>query len=156
MKAVSVLEVTSDIKEMVGRITRNRPIWMILIIDGFISAYDRMEDTERFSQVRERIENMYSFTYLQKVTPKWNLELTENLMADTGLKRQEDFYRNYLKAYEGKNRVIVIISDAFRYECAKELMERLELDEKMHSEAGVHDQWTSVCDFCGNGESFAA
>ena len=51
-------------------------------------------------------------------------------MADTGLKRQEDFYRNYLKAYEGKNRVIVIISDAFRYECAKELMERLELDEK--------------------------
>ena len=48
----------------------------------------------------------------------------------TGLKCQEDFYRNYLKAYEGKNRVIVIISDAFRYECAKELMERLELDEK--------------------------
>ena len=78
----------------------------------------------------ERIENMYSFTYLQKVTPKWNQELTDNLVADTGLKRQEDFYRNYLKGYEGKNRVIVIISDAFRYECAKELMERLELDEK--------------------------
>ena len=73
---------------------------------------------------------MYSFTYLQKVTPKWNQKLTDNLMMDTGLKCQEDFYRNYLKAYEGKNRVIVIISDAFRYECAKELMERLELDEK--------------------------
>ena len=43
----------------------------------FYSAYDRMEDTERFAQVRERIENMYSFTYLQKVTPKWNQELTE-------------------------------------------------------------------------------
>lgn len=96
----------------------------------FSSPKDMVYDTERFAQVRERIENMYSFTYLQKVTPKWNQELTENLMADTGLKRQEDFYRNYLKAYEGKNRVIVIISDAFRYECAKELMERLELDEK--------------------------
>ncbi len=96
----------------------------------FYSAYDCIEETEIFSQVRERIENMYSFTYLQKVTPKWNQELSDNLMADTGLKRQEDFYRNYLKAYEGKNRVIVIISDAFRYECAKELMERLELDEK--------------------------
>lgn len=129
MKAVSVLEVTSDIKEMVADYQKQT-----YLIDSyyrwFYSAYDRMEDTERFSQVRERIENMYSFTYLQKVTPKWNLELTENLMADTGLKRQEDFYRNYLKAYEGKNRVIVIISDAFRYECAKELMERLELDEK--------------------------
>lgn len=129
MKAVSVLEVTSDIKEMVVDYQKQT-----YLIDSyyrwFYSAYDCMEDTERFAQVRERIENMYSFTYLQKVTPKWNQELTDNLMVDTGLKRQEDFYRNYLKAYEGKNRVIVIISDAFRYECAKELMERLELDEK--------------------------
>ena len=129
MKAVSVLEMTSDIKAMVAEYQKQT-----YLVDSyyrwFYSAYDCIEDAERFSQVRERIENMYSFTYLQKVTPKWNQELTDNLMADTGLKRQEDFYRNYLKAYEGKNRVIVIISDAFRYECAKELMERLELDEK--------------------------
>lgn len=129
MKAVSVLEVTSDIKVMVADYQKQ-----IYLVDSyyrwFYSAYDCIEAAERFSQLRERIENMYSFTYLQKVTPKWNQELTDNLMADTGLKRQEDFYRNYLKAYEGKKRVIVIISDAFRYECAKELMERLELDEK--------------------------
>ena len=129
MKAVSVLEVTNDIKVMVADYQKQT-----YLVDSyyrwFYSAYDCIEDAERFSKVRERIENMYSFTYLQKVTPKWNQELTDNLMADTGLKRQEDFYRNYLKAYEGKNRVIVIISDAFRYECAKELMERLELDEK--------------------------
>ena len=129
MKAVSVLEVTSDIKAMVADYQKQT-----YLVDSyyrwFYSAYDCIEETERFSQVRERIENMYSFIYLQKVTPKWNQELTDNLMADTGLKCQEDFYRNYLKAYEGKNRVIVIISDAFRYECAKELMERLEMDEK--------------------------
>lgn len=129
MKAVSVLEVTSDIKATVADYQKQT-----YLIDSyyrwFYSAYDCIVDAERFSKVRERIENMYSFTYLQKVTPKWNQELTDNLMVDTGLKRQEDFYRNYLKAYEGKNRVIVIISDAFRYECAKELMERLELDEK--------------------------
>lgn len=129
MKTVSVLEVTSDIKVMVADYQKQT-----YLVDSyyrwFYSAYDCIEDAERFSKVRERIENMYSFTYLQKVTPKWNQELTDNLMADTGLKRQEDFYRNYLKAYEGKNRVIVIISDAFRYECAKELMERFELDEK--------------------------
>ena len=129
MKAVSVLEVTGAIKAMVANYQKQT-----YLIDSyyrwFYSAYDCIEDTERFAQVRERIENMYSFTYLQKVTPKWNQELTDDMMADTGLKRQEDFYRNYLKAYEGKNRVIVIISDAFRYECAKELMEQLELDEK--------------------------
>ena len=129
MKAISVLEVTSDIRAMVAEYQKQT-----YLIDSyyrwFYSAYDCIEDAERFSQVRERIENMYSFTYLQKVMPRWNQELTDNLMADTGLKRQEDFYRNYLKAYEGKNRVIVIISDAFRYECARELMEQLELDEK--------------------------
>ena len=129
MKDVSVLEVASDIKTMVADYQKQT-----YLVDSyyrwFYSAYDCIEDAEKFSKVRERIENMYSFTYLQKVTPKWNQELTDNLMLDTGLKRQKDFYRNYLKAYEGKNRVIVIISDAFRYECAKELMERLELDEK--------------------------
>lgn len=129
MKAVSVLEVTSDIKAMVADYQKRT-----YLIDSyyrwFYRAYDCIEDTEHFAQVRERIENMYSFTYLQKVTPKWNQKLTDDMVADTGLKRQKDFYRNYLKAYEGKHRVIVIISDAFRYECAKELMERLELDEK--------------------------
>ena len=129
MKAVSVLDVPRDIKAMVTEY-QNRTYLIDSYYRWFYSAYDAMEDSEKFSQVRERIENMYSFTYLQKVTPKWNQELTDNFAADTGLKRQEDFYRNYLKAYEGKNRVIVIISDAFRYECAKELMDRLELDEK--------------------------
>lgn len=132
MKAISVLEVTSDIKVIAADYQKQT-----FLVDSyyrwFYSAYDCIEDAERFSQVRERIENIYSFTYLQKVTPKWNQGLTDNLMADTGLIRQEDFYRNYLKAYEGKNRVIVIISDAFRYECAKELMDRLELDEKCTS-----------------------
>ena len=88
MKAVSVLEVTSDIKAMVADYQKQT-----YLVDSyyrwFYSAYDCIEDAERFSKVRERIENMYSFTYLQKVTPKWNQELTNNLMADTGLKRQE-------------------------------------------------------------------
>ena len=51
-------------------------------------------------------------------------------MNATDLPKQEDFYKHYLRGYDGKQRVIVIISDAFRYECAKELFGRLELDEK--------------------------
>lgn len=129
MKAVSVLEVTGDIKKMVEDY-QNYTYLIDSYYRWFYIAYDSIEDSEKFSQVRERIENMYSFTYLYKLTPKWNQKLTNDFETDSGLKRQEDFYRNYLKAYEGKNRVIVIISDAFRYECAKELMERLELDEK--------------------------
>lgn len=135
MKAISVLEVTNDIETMVTDY-QNQTYLIDSYYRWFYSAYDCIDDSEKFFQVRERIENMYSFTYLQKITPKWNQELTDNLIADTGLKRQEDFYRNYLKPYEGKNRVIVIISDAFRYECAKELMERLEMDEKCTPKLG--------------------
>ena len=129
MKAISILETPADIKSMADEY-QERTYLIDSYYRWFYSAYDRIEDPERFSTVRERIENMYAFTYLQKVTPKWNEELSNDLAKDTGLKRQEEFYRNYLKAYEGKNRVIVIISDAFRYECAKELMTKLELDEK--------------------------
>lgn len=135
MKAISVLEVTNDIETMVTDY-QNQTYLIDSYYRWFYSAYDCIDDSEKFFQVRERIENMYSFTYLQKITPKWNQELTDNLIADTGLKSQEDFYRNYLKPYEGKNRVIVIISDAFRYECAKELMERLEMDEKCTPKLG--------------------
>ena len=129
MKAVSVLEISSDIKEIAAEY-QERTYLIDSYYRWFYNAYDCIEDSERFSQVRERIENMYSFTYLQRITPKWNQGLTGDLLVDSGLRRQEDFYRNYLKAYEEKKRVIVIISDAFRYECAKELMETLELDEK--------------------------
>lgn len=129
MKAVSVLEVSSDIRKMITEYQEQ-----IYLIDSyyrwFYCAFDKIVESGRFSCLRERIENMYAFTYLQKITPKWNEELTDQMSVDTGLKRQEDFYKNYLKAYEGKQRVIVIISDAFRYECAKELMDTLELDEK--------------------------
>ena len=129
MKTVSVLEVSSDIREIAAEY-QERTYLIDSYYRWFYNAYDCIEDSERFSQVRERIENMYSFTYLQRITPKWNQGLTGDLLVASGLRRQEDFYRNYLKAYEGKKRVIVIISDAFRYECAKELMESLELDEK--------------------------
>ena len=129
MKAVSVLEISSDIKEIAAEY-QERTYLIDSYYRWFYNAYDCIEDSERFSQVRERIENMYSFIYLQRITPKWNQGLTGDLLVASGLRRQEDFYRNYLKAYEGKQRVIVIISDAFRYECAKELMETLELDEK--------------------------
>ncbi len=77
-----------------------------------------------------RVENIYSNTYLQKLLPKWNVGLNDEAVATIGLIKQEDFFKHYLQAYDGNDRVIVIISDALRYECAKELMSKLELDEK--------------------------
>ena len=36
----------------------------------FYYAYDQIEDNSKFSDVRQRVENIYANTYLQKITPK--------------------------------------------------------------------------------------
>lgn len=45
-----------------------------------------------------------------------------NWFTETGLKRQEDFYAN---ESDGSVKQVVIVSDALRYEVAKELMQNL-------------------------------
>lgn len=147
MKSVSMMEFTSDVKELVT-LYQKETYRIDSYYRWFYRSYDQIEDNSRFATVRERVENIYSNIYLQKLTPKWNQNLNNEVVASTGLARQEDFYKHYIKNYAGNKRIIVIISDAFRYECAQELMERLELDEKcepkMESMLSVLPSITSV------------
>lgn len=83
-------------------------------------------------------------------------EQAESTFDQCGLVRQDRFFSHYLHAYDGKERIIVIISDALRYECAKELMTKLDMDEKCQ---GIHrrDGWCiAVCYLYGDGKSAAA
>lgn len=114
----------------------------------FYYYFDRIEATESFEGLRVKIENIYINVYLQQIVPKWNELLTEEQYSNSGMVRQEDFFQHYLRPYDGKERVVVIISDALRYECAMELMNELEMDEKcnakMTSMLGVLPSVTSV------------
>lgn len=147
MKSVSLMEYTSDVVVLVQNYQKET-----YLIDSyyrwFYYAYDQIEENDRFSEARVRVENIYSNTYLQKLVPKWNDGLDDETVASIGLIKQEDFFKHYLRAYDGKDRVIVIISDALRYECAKELMSKLELDEKcdarMDAMIGVLPSVTSL------------
>ena len=147
MKSVSLMEYTSDVAVLVQDYQKET-----YLIDSyyrwFYYAYDQIEENDRFSEARLRVENIYSNTYLQKLVPKWNDGLDDETVASIGLIKQEDFFKHYLRAYDGKDRVIVIISDALRYECAKELMSKLELDEKcdarMDAMIGVLPSVTSL------------
>ena len=147
MKSVSLMEYTSDVVALVQDYQKET-----YLIDSyyrwFYYAYDQIEENDRFSEARVRVENIYSNTYLQKLVPKWNDGLDDETVASIGLIKQEDFFKHYLRAYDGKDRVIVIISDALRYECAKELMSKLELDEKcdarMDAMIGVLPSVTSL------------
>ena len=102
-------------------IAQSTEVWLYFILvaaGGPRYAFDQIEDAEPFEKVRGRVENIYSNIWLYRTVPKWNQSLTQETMDHIGMIKQERFFEHYLRPYDGKERVIVIISDAFRYECA--------------------------------------
>ena len=65
--------------------------------------------------------------YLETLLPKWNAAIQET-DAFMALPLQRDFYARNLK--NAKERTVVIISDAMRYEVGKELFHRMQDDPK--------------------------
>ena len=91
----------------------------------FYYYYDSLENTETFEKLRDLVENIYTNDYLNQITVNWNNEFA---IGETGLMLQRDFFtRNISYA---KERTVVIISDALRYEVAHTLFEKLQADEK--------------------------
>lgn len=95
----------------------------------FYFYYDKILEKDSFSELKEKVENLYVNGFLNKLTVAWSdtveAELTEEYKI-AGIIRQDNFFEHYLKDNYYKDiRSIVIISDAFRYECAKELVQRI-------------------------------
>ncbi|MDO4647204.1 MAG: BREX-1 system phosphatase PglZ type A [Eubacteriales bacterium] len=84
----------------------------------FIAAYDRIENTTPFEKVRELVQNIYTTEYLEKSVFAWNTAFEKNELQEI-IPLQRHFYTDEVKPI--KEKVVVIISDAFRYEAAKEL-----------------------------------
>ena len=81
--------------------------------------------------LKNKVENNYINTYMLELSLKWS-DTIENLNRydSNKLVMQNKFFDKYIKsqAESSRNgRTIVIISDAFRYECAKELNEKLKV-----------------------------
>lgn len=93
----------------------------------FYVAYDRIENTEPYEKLRQLVENIYTNDYLNKLIPAWCKAYVED-EGHTRLANQLDFYNEYIRAR--KERTVVIISDALRYEVGQEILERLQADEK--------------------------
>ena len=111
----------------------------------FYFYYDSLEDTTKFEKIRELVENIYANEYLNKITVNWNNEYAD-ANGETGLVKQKDFFSKYINY--SKDRVVVFISDAFRYEVAHSLFERLQADEKctvsLTAMQGVLPSYTSL------------
>ena len=91
--------------------------------------YDNILDKDVFIDLKNKIENIYVNDFMSELSIKWS-SVFDNITRyeSNSMMLQKDFYNNYIRPFnDKKDRVIVIVSDAFRYECAKELNNKLKL-----------------------------
>ncbi|MGL4606032.1 MAG: BREX-1 system phosphatase PglZ type A [Eubacteriaceae bacterium] len=93
----------------------------------FYYHYDKIANNEMFNALRELVENIYTSEFLNPLSLAWSNAYAD-AKGDTGLIKQQDFFKSYVK--NTKERTIVIISDALRFEVGKALMKSLMADEK--------------------------
>lgn len=93
----------------------------------FYYYFDRLEDSTNYEKLRELVENIYTNEYLNNITVNWSKSFVED-EGHTRLDNQLDFYSKFVKFK--KERVVVIISDALRYEVGMTLFEKLQADER--------------------------
>lgn len=91
----------------------------------FYYYYDKLENNESFEMLRELVENIYTNRYLNPLSVAWNRAFAD-VNGSTGLVKQQEFYQQYVRNV--KERVVVIISDAFRYEVGQTLLQKLAMD----------------------------
>lgn len=115
-----------DIKEIINQY-RSSDCLIDSAYRHFYYWFDQLMDNASFENLRDLVENIYTNEYLSKIIPKWNTGLiSQELM--TSLPLQRDFYSRYIRSC--KDRVVVIISDAMRYETGRSLWEKLQGDAK--------------------------
>lgn len=111
----------------------------------FYYFYDQLPDPTEYEKLRELVENIYTNEYLAKIISKWN-EAFVNDERKTSLPLQRNFYNNFVR--NTKDKVVVIISDALRYEVGNSLFKKLQDDPnctvKLEAMMGVLPSYTKL------------
>lgn len=111
----------------------------------FYYAYDRLSDDLMFEQLRDRVEAIYSNKYLSVLLPKWNEAFQSEKTMNT-IPLQRNFFDQIVRPV--KDKLVVIISDALRYETGRALYQKF-LDDpkstvKIESMLGVLPSMTKL------------
>lgn len=93
----------------------------------FYYYLDKVRNQHIFEGLQELVENIYTNRYLDVITKEFNSKFSYEGVKGK-YKLQRDFYRNFVA--NSKEMLVVIISDAFRYEVAKELVKKMDRDKK--------------------------
>jgi len=108
-------------------------------------AASQKAHVEILKSLDDEVEKCYANWYIDNLAKTWGDRVeAEGILANwriEGVPNQQQFYSRYVAPVLNKSpkqRVVVIISDAFRYEAAVELKDRI--NEKRYSEAAVSSQ----------------
>lgn len=118
----------------------------------FYVAFDKSENKENLMMLREKVENTYVNWFLDELSVKWCNSVSEELKEDFRIPlitQQRDFYNTFIKPHINKgDRVFVVVSDALRYEAAKEFSDILNVERKgfteMFTMQGVLPSYTKL------------
>ncbi|MHC1732016.1 MAG: BREX-1 system phosphatase PglZ type A [Bacteroidales bacterium] len=100
----------------------------------FYYHYDLLANNSPYENLRDLVENIYTNRYLDPLSVAWNRSFSE-CKGDTGLINQHKFYNKFIR--DAKERVVVIISDALRFEVGQTLLKKLMEDEKCNASMNV-------------------
>ena len=93
----------------------------------FYYHYDQLAETAPFEKLRDLVENIYTNEYLSPLISGWNVGSVD--VADySTFPLQRRFYDQHI--HYSKDRIVVIVSDAMRYEVGRSLFTKLQDDEK--------------------------
>lgn len=92
---------------------------------GFYTAFDRVEANDSLYALRNLVEKVYTNSYLMKLSVLWAEKLDQlDSFGQISGQKQYNFYSQIAAPAARKECTVVIISDAFRYECGLELHDR--------------------------------
>jgi uncharacterized protein (TIGR02687 family) len=110
-------------------VTKYKTSWYLLDQQyrGFIFHMRKSDHQDLLSPLYELIENLYTNNFVLTVNDNWQGVVDNtNIWEVNGLMRQHDFYDGWVDGFVQKeNTLLVIISDALRYEIGVELKNEL-------------------------------
>lgn len=95
----------------------------------FYTAFDQVSNRNHLLPLKEKVENIYTNWYMDELSMKWAgaIDGEQNeYWPISGIHQEMEFYETTIRPYiQKEEHVFVIISDALRYEAAKELSDLL-------------------------------
>lgn len=94
--------------------------------------FDMIKNPEKFHDLRQLVENMYTNTFLSKLSILWSENFNE--YKSLNHMKQYEFYRKIVRNHCQKHKTVVLISDALRYGVCDELKDELDSDPRKETE----------------------